>query len=46
MIKHTHFHIIPKTDEQSGLGVTWPSKKADESVLAELQKSITEAMEK
>ena len=46
VIKHTHFHIIPKTDEQSGLGVTWPSKKADDDKLTELQKHVTDALEK
>lgn len=24
---HVHFHIIPKPDEKSGLGVGWPSDK-------------------
>ncbi len=26
---HVHFHIIPKPDEKSGLGVGWPSGKID-----------------
>ena|SRR5688572_19733291 len=26
---HVHFHIIPKPDEQRGLGVGWPSRPLD-----------------
>jgi histidine triad (HIT) family protein len=28
-VMHVHFHIIPKPDEASGLGVGWPSGKLD-----------------
>jgi histidine triad (HIT) family protein len=33
---HVHFHIIPKPDEQRGLGVRWPSQSLgpDAAVLA------------
>lgn len=33
---HVHFHIIPKPDEQRGLGVRWPSRAlaADAAELA------------
>jgi histidine triad (HIT) family protein len=26
---HVHFHVIPKPDEQRGLGVRWPSRPLD-----------------
>lgn len=26
---HVHFHIIPKPDEQHGLGVRWPARSLD-----------------
>merc|ERR1711939_74137 len=26
---HVHFHVIPKNNEEDGLGIGWPSKKAD-----------------
>jgi histidine triad (HIT) family protein len=42
---HVHFHIIPKPDEQRGLGVRWPSRSLDTSegkALAEkLAKAVT-----
>jgi histidine triad (HIT) family protein len=28
-VSHVHFHIIPKADDQTGLGVGWPSGKLD-----------------
>jgi len=28
-VPHVHFHIIPKPDTKSGLGVGWPSGKLD-----------------
>jgi len=36
---HVHFHIIPKPDEQRGLGVRWPSGKLGDDA-AELAKKI------
>jgi histidine triad (HIT) family protein len=35
-VPHVHFHIIPKPDEATGLGVRWNSKKLDSSRAAEL----------
>lgn len=37
---HVHFHIIPKPDESSGLGIRWPSNKLDADKGAELARSI------
>ncbi len=39
-ISHVHFHIIPKPDEQSGLGVGWPAGKLDPARGAELAAKI------
>jgi histidine triad (HIT) family protein len=39
-IPHVHFHIIPKPDEQSGLGVGWPAGKLDHARGAELAVQI------
>lgn len=36
---HVHFHIIPKPDEQRGLGVRWPAGKLDGGA-AELARQI------
>jgi histidine triad (HIT) family protein len=35
-VPHVHFHIIPKPDEQSGLGIRWPAGKLDSARGAEL----------
>jgi histidine triad (HIT) family protein len=37
-VMHVHFHIIPKYDDESGLGIDWPAQpldKVDAAVLAE-----------
>lgn len=28
-VMHVHFHIIPKPDEASGLGIGWPARSLD-----------------
>ncbi len=43
-IAHVHFHIIPKPDERSGLGVGWPAGKLDPARGAELAARIVEAL--
>ncbi|HEX7703982.1 MAG TPA: HIT family protein, partial [Kofleriaceae bacterium] len=35
---HVHFHIIPKLDETTGLGIGWPAGKLEEG--AALAKAI------
>jgi diadenosine tetraphosphate (Ap4A) HIT family hydrolase len=36
VVMHAHFHIIPKPDEASGLGVgAWPAAKAEQAELKE-----------
>jgi len=37
-VMHVHFHIIPKFDDGTGLGIDWPAKKLDDG--AELAKAI------
>ncbi|KAI1165300.1 HIT-like domain-containing protein [Nemania serpens] len=33
IVDHVHFHMIPKPNEQEGLGVGWPTKAADMDAL-------------
>ncbi len=35
---HVHFHIIPKPDAESGLGVGWPSRPVGDNAAALAQK--------
>jgi histidine triad (HIT) family protein len=39
-IAHVHFHIIPKPNEKSGLGLGWPAGKLDPERGAELAAQI------
>jgi len=41
---HVHFHIIPKPDEKSGLGVAWPAGKLDAGQGAELAARIVKEL--
>ncbi len=41
---HVHFHIIPKYDESSGLGLTWPAGKLDPDQGKFLAQSIHDAL--
>jgi histidine triad (HIT) family protein len=43
-IPHVHFHIIPKPDERSGLGVGWPAGKLEPAAGAELAARIVEEL--
>lgn len=42
---HVHFHIIPKPDDASGLGIRWPAGQLDAADGAALAKRIAEAIE-
>jgi histidine triad (HIT) family protein len=42
-VHHVHFHVIPKPDEGSGLGVRWPSGKLGPDA-AELARQIAAAL--
>jgi histidine triad (HIT) family protein len=39
-VMHVHFHIIPKYDDGSGLGIGWPAGSLDKSKGADLAKKI------
>lgn len=43
-VMHVHFHIIPKPDEQSGLGVVWPAQQLDPSRASELAAAVRAAL--
>ena len=43
-VEHVHFHIIPKPDETSGLGVGWPAGKLDPVKGAEFAASVVKAL--
>ena len=42
VVMHVHFHIIPKPEGDSGLGVTWPAGTLEDG--AELAEAIRGAM--
>lgn len=44
VVMHVHFHIIPKPNAETGLGIDWPSEKIDHTAAAELAKRITAAI--
>jgi histidine triad (HIT) family protein len=39
-VDHVHFHIIPKPNEQQGLGLRWPAGKLEPQAAAELAQRI------
>lgn len=41
-VMHVHFHIIPKPNDQEGLGVGWPATSLDPGQAADLAKKIAE----
>ncbi len=45
VVQHVHFHLIPKPDEDSGLGVGWPAGKLDPKQGADLAARIAAALE-
>lgn len=46
-VDHVHFHVIPKRDEDEGLGIRWATKSASHDELAnlasDLQKKLSSA---
>ena len=40
VVMHVHFHIIPKTDERSGLGIGWPAGSIDHADAKTLASAI------
>jgi histidine triad (HIT) family protein len=43
-VAHVHFHIIPKPDEGSGLGLLWPAGKLDLALGAELAAQVVKEL--
>lgn len=43
VVRHVHFHIIPKPDRDQGLGIGWPARQID-SDAAELAAKLREAV--
>ncbi|KAI9094116.1 adenosine 5'-monophosphoramidase [Phlyctochytrium arcticum] len=41
VVDHVHFHIIPKPNEEEGLGVGWPGKVADKDELKALAEELS-----
>ena len=44
-VEHVHFHIIPKPDEQSGLGVGWPAGTLDHAKAAEFAALVVKELQ-
>jgi diadenosine tetraphosphate (Ap4A) HIT family hydrolase len=43
-VEHVHFHLIPKPDLDSGLGITWNSLPQTKEQLAQVHEKITNAV--
>jgi histidine triad (HIT) family protein len=43
-VMHVHFHIIPKTGADEGLGIGWPTRALDPARGVELVRQISEAL--
>ena len=43
-VDHVHFHLIPKPNQQEGLGIKWPTQKADQGELKKLLEDIKSKM--
>jgi histidine triad (HIT) family protein len=43
-VMHVHFHIIPRPNERSGLGIIWPARKLESDAGAKLAQDIAELL--
>ncbi|HEY5958728.1 MAG TPA: HIT family protein [Polyangiaceae bacterium] len=43
-VMHVHFHIIPRPDESSGLGITWPAHALNSKAGVALARRMTELL--
>lgn len=43
-VGHVHFHLIPKYEDGSGLGIAWPAGRLDEDDAKALVAAITEEL--
>lgn len=39
-----HFHVIPKPDQEQGLGISWPQQKGDMDALKSLHADLKSKM--
>lgn len=44
LVMHVHFHIIPRPNEQQGLGISWPSGQLESQTGAALAARISELL--
>lgn len=45
-VDHVHFHVIPKKDKITGLGVGWPAQETDFAKLGALHEQLKAKIEK
>lgn len=43
-VDHVHFHVIPKPNQEEGLGIGWPQQKGDMDKLKALLEEIKAKM--
>ncbi|KAK5942744.1 Adenosine 5'-monophosphoramidase [Knufia obscura] len=43
-VDHVHFHVIPKPDQQQGLGISWPQQKVEMDELKKLLETMKSKM--
>jgi len=44
MVDHVHFHMIPKPNEQEGLGISWPQQEMPKDKLQKLADELKAKM--
>ncbi|KAI3319023.1 HIT-like domain-containing protein [Xylariaceae sp. AK1471] len=44
IVDHVHFHMIPKPNEQEGLGIGWPTQQADMDALKKYFEEVKSKM--
>jgi len=44
MVDHVHFHMIPKPNEQEGLGINWPQQEMPKDKLQKLADELKARM--
>ncbi|KAI5246044.1 N-6 adenine-specific DNA methyltransferase-like protein 2 [Aureobasidium subglaciale] len=44
VVDHVHFHMIPKPNEQEGLGINWPQQQGNQEKLKKLREEIMSKM--
>ena len=43
-VLHVHFHVIPKPDDERGLGIEWPTRKLEQAHGAALAGKLRDAI--